>query len=107
MPNLTAKRGTIARKEFLAKFVQASGVSYSEAARVYDAMVGLFADAIVTGQKIGIGKVLSIKPVRRKARRVNMGFRGTKTTIHLSDRISFKVSVYRKFMAQHELKWQL
>ena len=77
------------------------------AARMYEAMVSVFADGIVTGRKISIGRVLAIKPVKRKARRVTMGFHNQKRTIHLSDRLTFKVAVYREFMAAHQLDWQL
>jgi len=105
--NSSAKRSAIVRQDFLVKFVKSSGIKYEEAGKVYDAMVELFADAITTGQKISVGRVLSIKPVKRKARPVNMGFRGTKKTIYLSDRITFKVSVFREFLRTHELHWTL
>ena len=104
---MSARKNPIVRQDFLRKFVQVSGIKFEEAAKVYDGMVELFADAITTGQKVSVGRVLSIKPVKRKARQVNMGFRGTKKTIYLSDRITFKVSVYREFLRTHELHWTL
>jgi hypothetical protein len=100
-------KNSIVRQDFLRKFVQVSGIRYDEAAKIYDAMVGLFADAIVTGQKVSVGRVLSIKPIKRKARRVNMGFRGVNKTIFLGNRLSFKVSVFREFISKHELNWTL
>ena len=98
---------SIVRQDFLRKFVQVGRVRYEDAAKIYDAMVSVFADAVVTGQKISVGRVLSIKPVKRKARRVNMGFRGTNQTIYLGNRLSFKVIVFREFMNRHELDWKL
>jgi nucleoid DNA-binding protein len=98
---------SIVRQDFLKRFVATGGIKYEDAAKIYDAMSELFADAITTGQKISIGRVLSIKPVKRKARSVKMGFRGTKKTIYLSDRITFKVSVFREFLRTHELRWTL
>lgn len=106
-PGDMAKRSSIVRQDFLHKFVETGGIRYEDAAKVYEGMVSLFEDAIVTGQKISVGRVLSIKPVKRKARPVNMGFRGTKKTIYLSDRLSFKVSIFREFMRSHELNWKL
>lgn len=97
----------ILRQDFLKKFVQVGGYKYDEAAKIYDAMVSLFADAILSGQKITVGRVLSIRPVKRKARKVNMHFHGRKKTIHISDRIVFKVNLYREFLNKHELGWIL
>jgi hypothetical protein len=101
------KKGSITRQHFLRKFVQASGIRFEDAAKCYDAMEELFADAIMTGQKISVGRVLSIHPVRRKARKVNMGFKGIRKTLFLSDRLAFKLKIFREFMAKRNLQWQL
>lgn len=103
---MSDSRNTITRQDFLKKFV-ATGIKYEEAARIYQAMVDVFSDAVVTGQKVTIGQVMSIKPVRRKARAVNMGFRGVKQTLYLGNRISFKCSVFKDFLDKHQIDWNL
>jgi hypothetical protein len=87
-----------------------TGVKYEEASKIYEAMESIFADAIVSGQKVNIGRVLSIKPIKKKARKVNMGFAWLgkhNRTIHLGNRIAWKVSVFKEFLNKHELNWRL
>lgn len=94
------------RQDFLRRFVD-SGIKYEDAAKVYDAMVSVFADAVISGQKVTVGQVLSIKPDKKKARTVNMGFNGHNRKIHLGDRIVFKVNIFQEFMSKHRLDWKL
>ena len=96
---------TVTRHDFLTKFVSAGGLKYEEAAKIYDAMVSLFADAVVTGKKVSIGRVLAIKPIRKKPRKVHMGFGSVKKTIFLSERLVFKTVVHREFLKSHSLEW--
>ena len=107
MSSLTNKRTSVTRHDFIRSFVEHGGLTYAEAAKAFNAMVSVFGDAIVNGQKVNVGNVLSIKTVKRQPRRVNMGLNGTKRTIFLGSRIAFKVSVYGEFMRQHELDWKL
>lgn len=98
---------TTTRQDFLRKFVDRAGVKYEQAAQIYNAMVEVFADAVVTGQSVGIGRVMTIKAVRRRARPVNMGFHGQKKTIYLGDRLRFKAVVHRSFLNRRAIDWPL
>jgi hypothetical protein len=104
---LGKERKALLRQDFLKRFVTVGGLKYEDAIKVYNAMVEVFADGIVTGQKVTIGRVLSIHPVRKKARRVKMGFGGKSQIIHLGDRIVFKVKIFKEFYNKHSLNWKL
>ena len=101
------KFDAITRQDFLAQFVNQAGLTYEQAAKVYDAMVAMFSDGIVSAKKIGVGKLLSITPCRRPPRKVNSGLNGVKTTMYLGERFVFKVKIHRKFMSSHDLSWRL
>jgi hypothetical protein len=91
-----------------------SGLTYSQACRVYDAMCGVFSDAIITGNRATIGRVGAITPVWRPAREINMHFkvkkgkkveRGIHRTFFMDGRYEFKFRLYRRFIEQHQLRW--
>jgi hypothetical protein len=98
---------SITRQDFLKRFTSAAGLNYEQAAAVYEAMTNVFADAVVCGQRVGVGKVLCIRPVRRPPRKVNMGLNGEKKTMYVGSRLVFKVKIYSQFVKDHELKWQI
>jgi nucleoid DNA-binding protein len=104
---------TYNRREFITRFMRECGLSYVQASRIYDTMVGVFEDGICSGSKIKIGKVGAIYPVRRPPREVSMNFKmgkGRKTqkarhVISLGPRITYKFKPYRQFMATRSLNW--
>lgn len=98
---------SITRKVFIQRLVRHHGMTYTEAARAYSCLVEVFADAVVTGQKICVGRVLAIKPIKKPPRRVNKGFGGVNQTIHLGTRLGFKVQLYKEFLDKHQLRWVL
>jgi hypothetical protein len=70
-------------------------------------MTEVFSDAIVSGHKVTIGKILSICPVKKGPRQVSMGFNGIKRKIFLGSRIVFRCSVFKEFLNSHQLDWRL
>lgn len=98
---------SVTRKTFIRRLVQDHGFSYGEASRAYAGFVETIADAVVTGQKVCIGRVLAIRPVKKPPRKVNKGFGGVNQTIHLGTRLGFKVILYKEFLEKHQLHWPL
>lgn len=98
---------SVTRLDFLQAFVECSGMDYTTAVKVYGAMVGVFETAIVNGDRIGIGQVMSITPEIRPAREVNSNFRGQSTTFHLGARIKYKVRLFRKWLNAANLNWTI
>jgi Bacterial DNA-binding protein len=103
----TSQVKTITRQHFLRALVNNAGLKFVDAAKAYQVMSDLFADSIVTGQKIVVGKVLSISPSKKAARKVVMNFRNKKQTIHLGNRLNFKVSIFKEFLNKHQINWKL
>jgi len=85
------------------------GLTYAQACRVYDTMVGVIEDGITKGSKIGIGKVGAIVPHRRPPRAVSMNCakspEGTRRVIELGPRIDYRFSLYKRFIETHALEW--
>ena len=103
------------RREFIAKFMRDCGVTYSQACRIYESMVSVFEDGVVSGSKIRVGRVGALIPVWRKPREVTMHFRvekggrvkKTRRTYTLDGRFVFKFNLYRRFVDTHNLRWFL
>ena len=109
-----SERTTCDRRVFVSRFMRESGLTYSQACRVYDTMCRTFADAIVTGSRVTIGRVGSIVPYWRPPRDIHMHFRrkkgkkiekGVHMTYFMDGRFDFKFRLYRRFMSTHQLKW--
>ena len=106
-------QATCDRRAFVSRFMREGGLTYSQACRIYDVMCLTFADAIVTGNKITVGRVGSIVPCWRPPRDIQMHFRrkGTKIekgvhrTFFMDGRYDFKFKLYKKFMQTRQLKW--
>lgn len=99
-------KGSITRRDFVEKFV-ATGLRYEQAGKVFDAMTEVFSSAIISGQRINVGKVLAISPVKKEPRQVCNNLNGLKTIIFLGARVVFRVKVFKEFLARHDLKWDL
>lgn len=107
------EKSTYERRAFVNRFMREGGLSYTQATRVYEAMCGVFCDAIVTGNRVTIGRVGALMPVWRPPREVNMHFRRkpgnvlerVHRTFFMDGRYDFKFRLYRKFIEQHELHW--
>lgn len=105
MSNLNAN-AAVTRRTFISKFVE-KGLTYQQAGKAYDTVTQIFADAVVSGQKISIGRVMAIVPVKRNPRTVSMGFGGIKKIVHLTSRIVFKAKIHREFLGKHSLRWNI
>ena len=102
---------SVNRRTFVQKFMD-RGLTYAQACQIYEAMVGVFEDAVVAGTKINIGRVLSLAPVVLEPRVVSMGFKRKKNavekttkTFYLGRRLKYKVNIYREFVNTHSLNW--
>jgi hypothetical protein len=88
------------------------GLGYTQACNAYDAMTSVFEDAIVQGQKICVGRVGAVVPIKLEPKVVNMGFsnsggrvRKMKRQYILGRRLKFKFSLHKAFMHKHDLDW--
>ena len=90
-----------------------AGITYDDAARIYDCMVSAIEDAVVNGEVVRFGRVGAIVPVVRPPREVQMGFKlgkGRKVSLvrrifNLDSRLVFKFRLYRKFTDTRTLHW--
>lgn len=101
----------VTRVQFIERLV-GRGLGYPEACTAYDALISVFEDAIIQGNKINVGKVGSIVPVRLDPKVVHMGFKNEGGTIKrvkreyiLGHRIRFKFNLHRAFVKKHALNW--
>lgn len=95
------------KSDFIDRFRSRAGLDCITAEKAYDAMVSVFSDAISTGGKMTVGDVMTIAPVRRPPRKVNVGFNkgqdGAPSTVFISARTDFKVRVFDSFADKHEI----
>jgi hypothetical protein len=97
------------RVDFIRRFVDA-GLTYSQAQTAYRAVVGFFEDGVASRSQICVGHVGVLKPVKRGARTVTMGFmrdasgvRKVKRNYLLGIRISYTFKVFKAFGRLHGL----
>ena len=102
---------SINRIDYVNRFMK-RGLTYVQAVHAYEALCELVEDAVVSGQKINIGNVMSITPTWLPPREVHMGFERTKRgvikkkrAIWLGKRIRYKVNLYKCFLKAHTLNW--
>ena len=90
------------------------GLSYRQATKVYESMCRVFADGIVNGSKIGIGRVGCLAPVWLESKEIKMHFkvgkgrkidRNVHRTYYMDGRFTFKFRLHQAFVARHTLKW--
>lgn len=107
------KQDSINKPEFAARIQRELSVSLEVAEKLYDSMVHVFEDAVVTGSKVKIGHVGVIVPKRRPPREIRMGFEVAKghrikkvTRIYnLDSRLDFRFRIYRAFINSRSLQW--
>ena len=97
------------KPDFIRRFVQA-GLTYAQAYAAYQALVGFFEDGVAARSRIRIGHVGVLRPVKRGARTVTMGFKRDATGMQkvkriyvLGTRVSYTFRVFRRFGKQHNL----
>jgi hypothetical protein len=108
-------KATYDRRAFVCRFMREGGLTYSQACRLYDVMCRTFEEAIVTGNKVTVGRVGAIVPFWRPPREFQMHFRkkGTKIekgihrTYYMDGRFDFKFRLYRRFLETRRLQWTL
>lgn len=89
------------------------GLTYSQACRLYVTMCAVFEEAIITGNKVTIGRVGAIVPYWKPPRDYQMHFcrrggkveKGVHRTFFVDGRYDFKFRLYRRFMESRQLKW--
>lgn len=105
-----SQKPVVTRRDFIRKFMHESGLTYDQACRVYASMVNIIEDGVVSGYKIGFGKVGCLFPVRKPPRDVVMGFARmpngamvkTKRVFHLDERTHYRFNFYREFNRRHQ-----
>jgi nucleoid DNA-binding protein len=105
----------VTRADFLRNLVKTQGLTYVQAAAAYDSFIKTIEDGICAGSKIQLSRVGSITPVKYGPRVQQMGFRRisgnevekTPRTFYLGSRIKYKFILFKSFMANKTLAWQL
>lgn len=106
-------RKTVNRKDFIARLMQDTGLTYDEAIQVFECLISVIEDAVVNVETVRFGRVGALVPHVRPPREVQMGFRvgkGRQVTkvrriYNLDSRIGFRFRLYRRFMETHQLNW--
>jgi hypothetical protein len=94
------------------KLMLDADLSYEHACRAYLCLVSILEDGVVNGEKIGLGRIGCLVPVRRQPRDVVMGFERKpdgsvnhiKRVFHIDERTEYKFRLYGKFVQKHHLK---
>lgn len=110
---MSNRKQIITRAEFIRRYMNDCGLSYLESCKVYETTVSVIEDAVITGTKIGFGKVGAIVPVMMPPRVISMGFvaekghqiKKVKREYNIGSRVKWNFRVYKKFIATHRLRW--
>ena len=106
---------TYDRRCFVKRFMQEGGLSYTQACHLYEIMCHLFEEAIITGNRITIGRVVAISPQWVPPRDIQMHFekRGAKVqkgvhhTYFMDGHYIFKFKLYSQFKKNRQMKWMI
>lgn len=109
---MIGKKPSIGRRDFIRKLMLDAGLSYEQACSAYSCLVGIVEDGVISGEKIGLGRIGCLVPVRKQPRDVVMGFERlangqvvrTKRIFHIDERTEYKFRLYGKFVRKHHLK---
>lgn len=93
--------------------MQEAGLTYVEACRAYEAMIAAFEDAVVTGNRVSLGRVGALMPKWHPPRTVVMGCRRLKgggvvaqrREYNLGQRLKYRFNLHRTFVNRHQLRW--
>ena len=99
----------MSRSKFEEEFVNA-GFSYEEARRAYSALVSVFENCIVRGERVSLGRIGALVPTVKPPRVVKMGFKRTKEGVEKVKRefiygetVRWKFKIYRTFARRHQV----
>jgi nucleoid DNA-binding protein len=104
---------TVTRAAFIKRFMDECGLTYVQACHIYDCMVTVLEDAVVSGGKVNFGRLGCLTPVLMQPRMVTMGFERTADnevtkrhrTYFLGRRLNYRFKLYREFVKKHALNW--
>lgn len=103
---------TIIRRDFVARFMRDTGVSYAQACRIYESMCRIFEDGIVNARKIALGNVGALTPVWRPPKDVHKHFDRkpggkivrTHKVYSIDGRYAYRFKLYRAFEKSRAMK---
>jgi nucleoid DNA-binding protein len=108
---MSRKKPSVGRKEFIRRFMLDVGLTYEQACRAYTCAMSIIEDGVVAGEKIGLGRIGCLNPIRKPPRDIVMGFMRvggrmvrTKRVFHVDERVEFKFRLYEEFVRKHHLK---
>jgi len=107
------KEAPVTRADFIDRFTRDGGLTYVQAATIYDCMLHVFEDGISSGSKITVGEIFSLVPVWREPRTVHMGFskekdgsiKRSKKVYCIGRRLRYKMNLFNSFMQNKDIKW--
>lgn len=99
---------TVTRHEFIRKLMHHAALTYDQACRAYMSVIGLIEDSLANGDRVALGRIGCLTPVRKPPRQVVMGFTRTKGNrivrtrkiFQLDERTDYKFNFYPKFEKQ-------
>ena len=102
----------INRADFVRRYMTDCGLTYVQACYIFDVMVSIMEDAVVTGTKVNFGRLGTLTPIRKAPRTYTMGFKRIKgATIpcrrvyEVGSKVDYKFKVYKEFLKKHSLNW--
>jgi len=100
----------VGRRHFLKKLMLNAGLSYEQSLRAYRCLMSVIEDGVINSERVVLGHVGSLRPVRKPPRDISMGFERVngeviKTTriFHLDERVVYQFYLHNEFVHKHQL----
>ena len=107
------KEKSLPKNAILQNMVKNYGMSWTQARQAYKAFTETLGDAVVNGQKVTIGEIMTLKPVWKQPRtvaincQIGKGRKVEKITKHvyLGMRIKYVVNLHASFLNKRHINW--
>lgn len=105
------QKTSVGRIDFVRRLMVEANLTFDQACRAYSSFISEISAGVVSGQKIGLGRVGMLQPKTSPARDVVMGFERqgrrltkTKKVYHIPEHVVYRFRPYRKFSKTNNLK---
>ena len=110
---MTKKSKSITKSKIIRRFMEDCELSYIEANKVHDCLIGLIEEAVTNLSKINLGHVGSITPKIIKGKSVSMNFKRSKIGVEkvqryffLDERVRLHLKLYKSFSDKVEYNYK-
>ena len=112
-PKIPTKEKSARKNDILASMVNNYGLTWPQARLAYRAFTETIGDAVVNGQKVTLGEILTLQPVWKQPRtvalnaKIGKGQKLEKVTkmIYLGMRLKYVVNLHASFLNKRQINW--